>query len=174
MRPTAAVMLLAALVGCAPSLARFDDLADTPALDVRGDVAPAEDAGRPDVADDASDATDGSTAPADAQDGGTDAAEVTPDADAGDATEASADAADVRDATGADPCSGACAMLPHVARATCGVGASCVVRECERGFADCNRAGVDGCETPTTTRLDCGSCGNRCFGPDVCAGGECR
>lgn len=171
MRHPITAAILAALVGCAPSLARFDDPTDLPTLDVRGDVAPAEDAGRPDVAPDVPDASDGAVAP----DGAVDASETTPDAPSADTSDA-ADVARVDVSTDtpadADPCGGACDALPHVARATCETGAVCAVRMCERGFADCNRASVDGCETPTTTRIDCGSCGVRCGTGRVCVGGS--
>lgn len=169
MRHLTTAATLAALVGCAPSFI-LNDPTDTPALDVRGDVAPADDARRPDVASDADDASDGAVAP----DVAADASETTPDAPSADTSDADDVArAEVATDTPADVdrCGGSCAERPHATALECLSGA-CVVRACERGFADCNRAAADGCETPTTTRLDCGSCGNRCFAPDVCVGGS--
>ncbi len=59
---------------------------------------------------------------------------------------------------------GGCGMgcaVPHAtakcASSTCGVGS------CSTGFADCNGAAIDGCETATTSDPNnCGGCGNVC------------
>src|SRR5205823_4317283 len=55
----------------------------------------------------------------------------------------------------------------------------CSYTACRSGFANCDADFGDknGCETPTTTIMDCGGCGNTCDTstgtPTSCAGGIC-
>jgi hypothetical protein len=44
------------------------------------------------------------------------------------------------------------------------VAGECRLAGCDPGFDDCNRAPVDGCETPLDTLMDCGRCGETCAG----------
>jgi hypothetical protein len=57
--------------------------------------------------------------------------------------------------TSCTPCN-----VPH-ARATC-AGSACVVSACTPGFADCNAAAADGCETDLSTAAHCGACNAKC------------
>lgn len=78
--------------------------------------------------------------------------------------------------TAPDHCGGcdvACAV--ERGEAACAARA-CVVGECDPGFGDCNDDPVDGCETPLTTRTDCGACGVACERPGgvtSCHAGAC-
>jgi hypothetical protein len=73
---------------------------------------------------------------------------------------------------------GACGRACAVANATaaCASGA-CVVGRCNAGYADCDRAVMNGCEVNTTTSVSsCGGCGNACSaagGAATCAMGAC-
>ncbi|PKN54487.1 MAG: hypothetical protein CVU56_26305 [Deltaproteobacteria bacterium HGW-Deltaproteobacteria-14] len=70
-------------------------------------------------------------------------------------------------------CNTPCA-LPH-ATASCATGA-CVVAACDTGYADCDGAAANGCETPTNTLTDCGACGAACavdHGAGSCTTGAC-
>lgn len=75
-----------------------------------------------------------------------------------------------------DPCGGSCVTRPHALTLEClaGGGGTCIVRMCERGFADCNSAAIDGCETDITTRSDCGACRRQCTPREVCTNDGCR
>jgi hypothetical protein len=70
---------------------------------------------------------------------------------------------------------GACGRAcPAVANSTsmC-VGGACVT-QCVMGYDDCDGAASTGCETDlTTTRSDCGRCGNSCRMGARCVGGIC-
>ena len=86
-------LMVAALAACAPSLVGLGEIPDAPTRETSGsDSAPAEDAGRADVAPTPSDATDGAVAPDAAP--AVDASSPTA-ADAGDAAEVSVDVAPV-------------------------------------------------------------------------------
>ncbi len=78
--------------------------------------------------------------------------------------------------TSGDPSNcGACAKvcaLPHVTTDTCSSGA-CGIGACSAGFADCDNAAANGCETDLTTTTDCGACGNACGGGQSCVSGSC-
>jgi hypothetical protein len=68
-------------------------------------------------------------------------------------------------------CNNVCA-LPN-ATSTC-EGGSCAITGCSNGYKDCNGMAADGCEAMVATDpQNCGSCGNACFGNDVCVGGFC-
>lgn len=165
-----ALLLAAALASCAPSLSGFGALPlDTPT----GDVAPSEDAGRPDVTPTPSDASDGAVAPDAAP-----VADTTPEAtsDAGVSADVSVnvtDAADASDAREVAVCAATCEGLPHVVESSCINGTVCAIRRCERDFADCNRASADGCEVDLNDRLNCGSCGIRCPPRTACTNIGC-
>lgn len=166
-----ALLLAATLVACAPSLTGFGAL---PLDTSTGDVAPSEDAGRPDVAPTPSDASDGAVAPDAAP-----VADTTPEAtsDAGaavvDVSADATDAADASDAREAAVCAATCEGLPHVVESSCINGTVCAIRRCERDFADCNRASADGCEVDLNDRLNCGSCGIRCPPRTACTNIGC-
>jgi hypothetical protein len=66
--------------------------------------------------------------------------------------------------TNTDPLNcGACNKQCFVANGTAGcMNGMCTVASCNPGFADCNGFAQDGCETPTTTNQNCGTCGNNC------------
>jgi hypothetical protein len=55
---------------------------------------------------------------------------------------------------------------------------SCAIAACNPGWADCNGAYADGCETHTDNNvLNCGACNNACFIPRamaMCIGGMCN
>src|SRR6185369_15716564 len=63
-----------------------------------------------------------------------------------------------------------------------GVGAcklrQCTIASCNPGWADCNGALLDGCETNTDTNVgNCGGCNNPCSLPNAspkCVGGKCQ
>jgi hypothetical protein len=44
---------------------------------------------------------------------------------------------------------------------------------CDSGWADCNHAQADGCETLLGTNSNCGACGNVCTGGTTCQYGAC-
>ncbi|EYF06307.1 Hypothetical protein CAP_2185 [Chondromyces apiculatus DSM 436] len=74
---------------------------------------------------------------------------------------------------------GACGTTCGIANGTSAcTGGVCTVGACNPGFADCNGAVADGCETSTNTSLnDCGGCGLTCLtanGTPVCVGGSCQ
>lgn len=175
-------LMVAALAACAPSLAGFGEIPDAPTRETSGgDSTPADDAGRPDVAPDASDAADGAVAPdaAPVLDVATEAA--TPaDASTPDAAEVSVDAAPVADATDAsdargdvDPCNGECANRPHTTMSECAFAGRCLVW-CAPGWADCDRLGSNGCEVDFNNPNSCGGCGIRCGAARFCFHGVCR
>jgi alpha-tubulin suppressor-like RCC1 family protein len=68
------------------------------------------------------------------------------------------------------PCGGGEAMWSCVSR-------SCVVTDCNMGFADCDGSDTNGCEVNLRTSLtDCGGCGMRCDPPNssgVCSSTGC-
>ncbi len=73
---------------------------------------------------------------------------------------------------------GSCGTICDVpgASETCATG-TCVASSCDFGFADCDGDPVNGCERPTTTLTDCGSCGTACDlsnASESCSTGECR
>lgn len=75
-----------------------------------------------------------------------------------------------------DDC-GACgvACTPPRALAAACQEATCRVLACIPGYADCNDAGADGCETALVTAEHCGSCSNDCHAlPNVAAAGCVR
>lgn len=172
-------LMVAALAACAPSLVGLGEIPDAPTRETSGsDSAPAEDAGRADVAPTPSDATDGAVAPDAAP--VVDASSPTA-ADAGDAAEVSVDATSVADATDAsgahrgdvDPCGGACANRPHTTMSECHATGACLVW-CANGWGDCDRLGSNGCETDLNARDNCGSCGIPCGSARFCFRGGCR
>ena len=171
-------LMVAALAACAPSLVGLGEIPDAPTRETSGsDSAPAEDAGRTDVAPTPSDATDGAVAPDAAP--VVDASSPTA-ADAGDAAEVSVDAAPVADASDAsdargdgDPCGGACANRPHTTMSECHATGACLVW-CADGWGDCDRLGSNGCETDLNARDNCGSCGIPCGSARFCFRGGCR
>ena len=71
-------------------------------------------------------------------------------------------------------CGRACSFPNGVAG--CRMGA-CVLSACGLGFADCDGAAANGCETSTSTSAaNCGVCGNRCQSANAassCSGGRC-
>lgn len=69
---------------------------------------------------------------------------------------------------------GACGMAcaPANASAAC-VEGMCAVDACNPGFADCNGAPSDGCETELGTTTNCGACGDTCASGSDCVGGAC-
>lgn len=69
-------------------------------------------------------------------------------------------------------CGARCDPLPH-AEVTCG-GANCVVRQCDRGWGNCDGNQRNGCETELTTSADhCGRCGEACAVDQICLDGAC-
>jgi len=45
---------------------------------------------------------------------------------------------------------------------------------CQSGYLNCNGVAGDGCEINSFTDKDnCGGCGNKCTGSNVCIGGTC-
>ena len=72
---------------------------------------------------------------------------------------------------------GGCGTTCSVAHGTpkC-TGVACGILSCDTGFADCKNGYADGCETPTTTLTDCGTCGQACSRNNAtatCADGTC-
>lgn len=169
-------LMVAALAACAPSLVGFGEIPDAPTRETsRGDSAPAEDAGRPDVAPTPSDAADGAVAPDAAPVADTSPEAATP-ADAEVSVDAApvADASDASDARGdVDPCGGACANRPHTTMSECHASGRCLVW-CAPGFADCDQLGSNGCETDLSARESCGGCAVRCADTSFCWRGVCR
>ena len=172
-------LMVAALAACAPSLVGLGEIPDAPTRETSGsDSAPAEDAGRADVAPTPSDATDGAVAPDAAP--VVDASSPTA-ADAGDAAEVSVDVAPVADASDAndaprgdvDPCGGECTNRPHTTMSECAFAGRCLVW-CAPGFADCDQLGSNGCETDLSARESCGGCAVRCGDATFCWRGACR
>ena len=56
------------------------------------------------------------------------------------------------------------------------VNSQCVIDTCPDGFADCDGAVSNNCETPTTTLTDCGACNVACLIPNAevsCSTGSC-
>ena len=54
---------------------------------------------------------------------------------------------------------------------------SCTLADCEDGYGDCDGYEYNGCETPTNTVSNCGSCDNQCYLPNansVCVDGTCQ
>jgi hypothetical protein len=172
---------------CAPDLTLSGDVDADTAEDVRGseraptDTAPPADAGTP-AAD----------TPAPPQDGSPqDAGALTPDtgADAGatvldapTATDAPpppdrssvSDVADVPADTGPVrvACLGRVCPVPTNAEAFC-AGSACAWR-CLPGFADCDGASTNGCETDTrTATYNCGGCGVLCPSRSACTESVC-
>ncbi len=73
---------------------------------------------------------------------------------------------------------GACGRACSLPSATAGcTGGRCVVSACNGGFADCDGAPDNGCETDIrTTPTACGACGRVCGLPNAtagCVGGQC-
>jgi hypothetical protein len=59
-------------------------------------------------------------------------------------------------------------LLAH-GTAQCAAGA-CVVKECDKGYSDCNAVPADGCETDLSKATSCGACNAVCpAGTPVCA-----
>ena len=51
---------------------------------------------------------------------------------------------------------------------------SCAIQSCSFGFADCDGNPNNGCEVNTQTDSNnCGACGNKCTGGDICSFGSC-
>ncbi len=74
---------------------------------------------------------------------------------------------------GPSTCSPAC-VNPHGTTAC--EGAACVPA-CAAGYGDCDGDPADGCETPTTTTANCGTCGKVCTsdaGAATCNAGACE
>lgn len=73
---------------------------------------------------------------------------------------------------------GACGTVcggDHASSVTC-AGGACNA-SCEPGYGECNGLPADGCETPTNTSTDCGTCGVRCAGPNavgMCVNSMCE
>ncbi|MFO0602792.1 MAG: MXAN_6577-like cysteine-rich protein [Polyangiales bacterium] len=75
------------------------------------------------------------------------------------------------DSNNCGACGRACSV-PNGA-AGCDNGA-CALGGCATGFGDCNGLAVDGCETSLQSDTgNCGACGTRCPGGQVCAAGVC-
>jgi hypothetical protein len=70
---------------------------------------------------------------------------------------------------------GACGQVCPVNNASpaC-VGGACTIASCNAGFANCNGAVADGCETNLFTSLNnCGACGHVCAAGQSCTAGAC-
>lgn len=66
-------------------------------------------------------------------------------------------------------CGNDCTLLTN-ATATCQA-SRCVISACSGAAGDCNGISYDGCETDTSMDdLNCGACGNSCYGPHVAIG----
>jgi hypothetical protein len=73
---------------------------------------------------------------------------------------------------------GACGVTCTRANAnvTCASG-TCQIAGCTSGFGDCDGNPANGCETPLTTIVNCGACGNVCSFANataICASGVCQ
>jgi len=73
---------------------------------------------------------------------------------------------------GSDPCA---SCMPAHATPSCS-GGTCGIASCDAMFADCDGMAGNGCEVDlSTSRNDCGMCGNRCSGGGArCCAGTCR
>jgi len=70
---------------------------------------------------------------------------------------------------------GACNNLcPDRPNATTVCRAGACGYECVRGFADCDGAATNGCETDLSARTSCTACGRACPPGDDCVGGVCH
>lgn len=79
----------------------------------------------------------------------------------------------LRTTTNCGACNTACAY-DH-AQTSCSTG-TCELTECEALWGDCNNLDADGCERPTNTLSDCGTCNQDCTssnGTPSCASGVC-
>ena len=175
-------LMVAALAACAPSLVGLGEIPDAPTRETSGsDSAPAEDAGRTDVAPTPSDAADGAVAPdaapvvdAAAEAGAPDVAADSPADAATPARDAAPEASESDAPRGdVDPCSGACANRPHTTMSECHATGAFLVW-CADGWGDCDRLGSNGCETDLNARDNCGSCGIPCGSARFCFRGGCR
>ena len=69
--------------------------------------------------------------------------------------------------------------LPNVTTATC-TASTCGIGMCAAGFGNCNTSSTDGCETATTTTMNCGACGTACTAgmranvTPTCTSGACQ
>lgn len=69
-------------------------------------------------------------------------------------------------------CGAGCEPLPR-AEVTCG-GANCVVRQCDRGWGNCDGNQRNGCETELSVSAQhCGRCDDACDADQTCLGGVC-
>lgn len=69
-------------------------------------------------------------------------------------------------------CNNVCSSNHAVAGCSSG---SCLVLQCNIGYADCNRSAADGCEVNTMTDAhNCGTCGNACASGHSCIAGACN
>jgi hypothetical protein len=57
-------------------------------------------------------------------------------------------------------CNNDCSALANTASVSCSGGTTCAVTGCDPGYANCNGAAADGCETDTYTLANCGGCAN--------------
>ncbi len=58
------------------------------------------------------------------------------------------------------------------ATAAC-VGGTCAISSCAVGLGNCDGMAANGCETPITTNLNCGTCGHACGAGTSCVSGLC-
>jgi hypothetical protein len=130
--------------------------------------------GRPDVASDVPDATEGAVAV------DRETFVVVPDVASADAVAEAQTVADVvavddASADRSDPCAGSCAALAGVVEAECLSANRCAIRRCAQGFADCDGLDLNGCETDTRSdRRNCGRCRAECNGVGhFCSDGTC-
>lgn len=63
--------------------------------------------------------------------------------------------------------------LANVDQNGCAAGA-CTVVSCDTGFADCDAAAQNGCETTLGTEQNCGACGHACGAGETCTGATCQ
>ncbi len=72
-------------------------------------------------------------------------------------------------------CGNACTVDHATPKCTAG---TCLIQQCDVGFANCNSLDVDGCEVNTKTSIDhCGGCGKKCDSPGsdaTCNNGSCE
>ena len=100
-------------------------------------------------------------------------AEQTADCDGKDSNECEADLTSIETCGN---CSVRCGPYDH-ASVTC-LMAQCVITRCDAGFADCDEARDNGCETNARTSANCGKCGRDCgelphVVKSACKSGEC-